>query len=404
MEHVKELLQSRIEEIHDPVQRVLLQDVLIDVFGELLRYSDRRFAGLEKKLDNEIQDFAHPYYIYTGVCKREHIDNTSRCLFEMDMGKEYGKGYLGKLFLACAYPSICNYLKHTYNAKVYTSQGDYETVVSLGYCREYIRVIENLYRQFNKNQKQWHTINCPFIYKLLAVSDIKGIVPEDADVQKVELLAEGLENSVINDVAFVWNVKEEIYKTRAWAAPAGKEEVYIHEIMLEDTEAGYLAVPEEEFFQTVFSQDSLYVHTRKKEYQNIKLLKIACMDADKDLTGLIYPLQTNKRQMRHADRQALSGPRCLCTKGEIERIISSYEISDEFELIDVCMDLQGTVPALDMNPFIKSHSLLKPKRKITLILHPKDSTDIFKYEKMFFLIAELQLYTDEYEWTGVLRD
>ncbi len=172
--------------------------------------------------------------------------------------------------------------------------------MSLGYCREYIKVIESLYRRFNKNQKQWYTINCPFIYKMLAVSDIKRIVPEDADVQK------------------------EIYKTRAWAAPAGKEEVYMHKIMLENTDVGYLAVPEEEFLQTVFSQDSLYVCTRKREYQNMKLLKIACMDADKDLTGLIYPLQTNKRQMRHIDRQALSSPMCLCTKGEIERIISSY--------------------------------------------------------------------------------
>ena len=133
-------------------------------------------------------------------------------------------------------------------------------------------------------------------------------------------------------------------------------------------------------------------------------MKIACIDTDKDLTGLLYPLQTNKRKLRHADRQALTSPRFICTKGEIERIISSYEVSDEFDLIDICMDLKETVPVLDMNSFIKSHSLLKPKRKISLILHPKNSTDIFRYEKMFFLLAELQLYTDEFEWTGVLKD
>ena len=68
------------------------------------------------------------------------------------------------------------------------------------------------------------------------------------------------------------------------------------------------------------------------------------------------------------------------------------------------MDFKESVPVLDMNSFIKSHSLLKPKRKISLILHPKNSTDIFRYEKMFFLLAELQLYTDEFEWTGVLKD
>lgn len=403
MEHVKELLQSRIEKIHDPVQRILLQDVLADVFRELLHYSDMQFENLAKRLDAQIQGSKGLYDIYTGICKREHIDNTSRCLFEMGAGKEHSKGYLGRIFLACDYLSICSYLEHSYSAKVYTAQGDYKTTVSLNYCREYIKVIENLYRQFNKNQKQWHTINCPFLYKLLAVFDVKGIVPENADIQKVEI--EALESPVINDVAVVWNVKKEIYKTQAEAAPAGMEEVYIHKIGLEDTNSGYLAVPEvEDIFQAVFSQGSLYVRTRKEAYQNMELLKIACIDTDKDLTGLLYPLQTNKRKLRHVDRQALESPRFICTKGEIERIISSYGVSDEFDLIDICMDLKETVPALDMNSFIKSHSLLKPKRKISLILHPKNSTDIFRYEKMFFLLAELQLYTDEFEWTGVLKD
>lgn len=403
MEQVKELLQSRIEKIHDPVQRILLQDVLADVFRELLRYSDKQFEALEKRLDAQIPGSKGLYDIYTGICKRENIDSTSRCLFEMDAGKEYGKGYLGKLFIACDYPSICNYLEHTYNAKVYTGQGDYKTTVSLNYCREYIKTIENLYRQFNKNQKQWHTINCPFIYKLLAVFDIKGVVPENADIQKVEI--EGIGSPIINDVAIVWNVKKEIHKTLAGTAPAGMEEVYIHKIGLEDTDEGYLAVPEgEDIFQADFSRDGLYIRTRKEVHQSIELLKIACIDTDKDLTGLLYPLQTNKRKLRHADRQALTSPRFICTKGEIERIISSYEVSDEFDLIDICMDLKKTVPVLDMNSFIKSHSLLKPKRKISLILHPKNSTDIFRYEKMFFLLAELQLYTDEFEWTGVLKD
>ena len=83
MEDVKELLQSRIEGISDPVQKVLLQDVLVDVFGELLRYSSEQFSQLEKRLDEEICDSSRLYYIDTGVCKRDSMDDTSRCLFEM---------------------------------------------------------------------------------------------------------------------------------------------------------------------------------------------------------------------------------------------------------------------------------------------------------------------------------
>ena len=72
-------------------------------------------------------------------------------------------------------------------------------------------------------------------------------------------------------------------------------------------------------------------------------------------------------------------------------------------LVDICTDLPRELEGLDLNPFIKENSLLQRKRKITIILHPKDETDIFRYEKMFFLLAELQLCTKEYQWTGILR-
>ena len=69
MEYGKELLKSRIAQIHDPVQKRLLQDVLVDVFGELLAYSEESFQNLEHKIDNERCDPDAHYAVYTGVCK-----------------------------------------------------------------------------------------------------------------------------------------------------------------------------------------------------------------------------------------------------------------------------------------------------------------------------------------------
>lgn len=404
MEHIKELLQSRIEGVHDPIQRVLLQDVLVDVFGELLRYSEEQFCKLENRLDSEICDTSRLYYIYTGVCKRECLDDTSRCLFEVKTREIYDKGYLGRLFLACEYPVIRQCLLQTYKARVLTDKGEYETTVSLSYCSAYIEALEYLYRQFNLNQKQWHTINCPFLYKMLDVVDVDGKVPSDAVIQKTEIMLGELSEFVINDAVLVWNVQEKMYKTSAEVTAAGKEGIYIHKVPLSDKNAGYLTVLDEEgLFQNVFSDEGLSVRTTKEIYENIELLKIACMDREKDLTELLYPLQTNQRNMRHIDKQALNSHRCIWTKGEVERILSSYEVFKEFEFIDVFMNLKEEADIIDINSFIKEHSLLKSKRKITIILQAKDNKDIFRYEKMFFLLAELQMYTDEYEWLGILR-
>ena len=404
MEDVKELLQSRIEGISDPVQKVLLQDVLVDMFGELLRYSSEQFSQLEKRLDEEICDSSRLYYIDTGVCKRNSLDYTSRYLFEMKAGKNREKGYLGKLFLACDYPVICQCMQKPYQALVETDHGEFKTTVSLTYCKDYLETLEQFYRTFLANQRPWHTINCPFLYKFLAIVDREGIVPQDAMVEKVEIMFGELSHSVINDAVLVWNVQEEMHKPSVEIAAAEREAVNIHRISLPDEEAGYLAMPEgEDYFCTVFSEGELFVRTEKEVHKNMKLFKIARMDSKKDYTALLYPLQTNRRNMRHIDRQAQLSPRYLWTKGEIERRLSSYEVFQEFELLDICMDLTDKLDVLSMNPFIRSHSLMKKKRRLTIVLHAKDNTDIFRYEKMFFLLAELQLCTEEYQWAGILR-
>lgn len=404
MEDVKELLLSRIEGISDPIQKVLLKDVLADVFEELLRYSDDRFSRLEKRLEEEICDGSRSYSIDTGICKKDSLDQTSRFLFEMKAGKIHEKGYLGKLFLACDYPVICQCMRKTYHALVETDQGEFKTTVSLRYCKDYLETLGQLYQTFLANQRPWHTINCPFLYKFLAIIDREGIVPEDALIKKVEIMLEELSHSVINDAVLVWNVREETHKPSVEVAAADREAVNIHRILLQDEESGYLAVTEgEDSFGIVFSKGQLSVRTEKEVHKDIKLLKIAHTDRKKDYTTLLYPLQTNRRNMRHIDRQAQFSPRYLWTKGEIERRLSSYEVFQEFEFVDICMDLTAESDVIAMNPFIQSHSFLKEKRKLTIILHPKDETDIFRYEKMFFLLAELQLCTEEYQWAGILR-
>ena len=76
----------------------------------------------------------------------------------------------------------------------------------------------------------------------------------------------------------------------------------------------------------------------------------------------------------------------------------------EFELVDVRPGTkEDKMEVMDMNPFIRVHTFLKQKQKLVLILHARDPADIFRYEKMFFLLAELQLCTQEYQWTGVLQ-
>ncbi len=419
MEYGKELLVSRISQVRDPVQKRLLQDVLVDVFGELLAYSEECYYNLEQKIDQERRDPDIHYSIYTGVCKKDGLDSASRSLFEIPKGLSneiaeehpneisrdfYPAGYLGTLFLACDYMQIRACMEQRHPAQVETDLGGYRTTVALSYTRAWQETFSRLYQQFVNNQRQWHTINCPFLYKFLDITDLEGAVPRDAVIQKVAIDLGELSGCVMDDMALVWNLRQEVFQPKVTVTAAGHQSYYEHQILLEDQNAGYLAMPEgEDLFSVIFSENGLVVRTGKEAHPHLKLLKIEPMNPEKDHTALRFPLQSNVRNLRHADRQAMGQPRFLWTKGEVERMLSAYEVFADFELEDICPDLQGELQALDVNPFIRVHSFLKQKRKIALVLHAKDSQDIFRYEKLFFLLAELQLCTDEYEWTGILR-
>lgn len=404
MEHRKELLKSRISQIQDPVQKRLLQDVLVDVFGELLDYSEESFWNLEHKLDQERKDPDSHYYIYTGVCKKDGLDSASRSLFEIRRKEQHTPGYLGTLFLACDYLKICECLHQTFYAEVETDLGNYRTTVSFSYCYAYQQAIYDLYQQFMANRRQWHTINCPFLYKMLDITDREGAVPQDAVVSKVAIEMGELSDFVIDDMVLVWNVSEQMCSPQIEVSVAGNISYYVHRMPKEDSHAGYLAVPEgEDLFSVVFSDQEMLVRTEQKMHKELKLLKIEPMYEEKDHTALEYELQTNQRTLSHADRLALGQPRYLWTKGEVERMLHSYEVFKQFELIDIRPDIQGETEPIVMNPFIRIQSFFKQKRKIAVMLRVKDPEDIFRYEKMYFLLAELQLCTEEYEWTGILR-
>lgn len=417
MEYKKELLQSRIAELKDPIQKRFLQDVLIDVFGELLDYQEQCFHNLEQKLDHEYRDPCTHYDITTGICKKDGIDNASRSLFEVPLPKEQEEttGYLGTMFLARDYPSVQTCMSRTYPAIVQTDKGDYHTTAALTYCQGYLQTFQWLYEQFGANQRQWHTINCPYLYKLLDIIDQEAKVPNDAVIQKVSIQLGEFSDDMTDGVVLVWNLSKTICKPKIDAAAAGITSYYIHQIPIDDPDAGYLAMPEgEELFSVVFSDDQrhLLVRTEKEAHPALELLKIEPVRPEKDHTALLYPLQSNKRTMRHADRQALGQPCFLWTKGEVARMLGAYEVFHEFELVDICADMQGEgnagnvvpIKGIEMNPFIRVHSFLKQKRKIVLVLRAKDVKDIFRYEKMFFLLAELQLCTQEYEWVGVFEN
>ncbi len=415
MDNDLDLYYSRIKEMTYFKEKEALREILLDVFKNITRQTHEMFDELEQRIEAEVKDSSEKYYVYTAVGKRENIDDLSKFLYEIAVVEEDSvigetEDILSTIFLNLGYMEISKYLGKPLNAVIDTGSGSYEVNVLLSYSGKYLNKIKWLYEQFIANQKPWRTINCPYVYKFLDVTLVKNesIKLKKENITGIRFKDEKLNENIHNDMVLLWNIEEITEKVSSGTIAGVNEILYRTKIPI-NKESGYLAVKGEiERFYTIQSEEELIVNTEEKEINTIDLIRISNTGGEKDNTKFFLPIQTNKRKLSHLDKQAdMYGG--VNTQGEIERRLKTYEVYKLFNLeqIEVLEDLnieksKECIHTFDYNSFITSHTFLKPKRVLHIKFTAKDKEDILLYEKLSFLVSELQLYYREYRCVGEL--
>lgn len=414
----RDLLYSKINKIKDPIQRVMLQDILLDVFTQLVEYNDSCFQELEERIDKEEKESFCPYFVYTGVCKRENFDVASQFWFELVTEPTKREEHrLDTIFLACNYDTIFDCLKHNYTAAVYMEDSVETIDICFSYSKKYLDKIEWLYQQFGQNRKKWQTINCPYLYKFLDIIDINKKIPIDKTIEKIELNIGELGNYILTDVMLVWNIEETVFQTEAIKTAGEKVIQFEHEIKKCEIEDGYLFILDEnESFYSLRTEDAILVRTENRPYEEISSLHFIPHDEIKDNMELLYPLQTNKRRNLFVDRFAKNQDMVAHTLGEIKRILGLYPIlgTEGVELykveiktkkeLDKEIKEQKDLLKLDYNSFIPSHQLWNKEMEEVFYFHIKDKSSFLTKELVAFLLSELQLSIVEYQCVGIINE
>ena len=400
MQDRQELIKSRIKNIKDPIQKALLRDILYDVINEMFLHTEEKFEEFHQKIDSELQDDYSKYYIYMAVCKREDVDETSGFLFEVNYPEE--EDIVGTIFLECDYITIANCLKQTFKAIVTTDKDTYDIEVVLKYSQKYLSRIEWLYKQFQTNKKLWRTINSSFVYKFLDIIDIEHKVPKDEKIVRCQIDISELNSFIRTDMVLLWNVQlsNVVTEGKIITVPGINSILYEHKIKAQLDMYAYMLEDEEVIHAGhVYTENQLIARAEEKLYE-FNLVRIASIDLDKDSTKIFMPLQTNKRIMSYIDRLADSLPLPVLTKGEIERIFNQYTAYENLRIKDISIVNECSVDYLDLNPFIKLNEFLQDKKILLITFESNATEDIFLYEKMYFLVTELQLYFQEYKCIG----
>ena len=422
---MKELMIERLRKIEDLEQRQLLKDIVSGVFVNLIDYQDEMNKRLEERIFNEMDDVENRFDIYVTLSSKEDVDPIHECLFPMRLADLESKSInikkmleafknnesveLFTLFLECDSMQIQQLLAEhrLFSGKLVTTEGQVEIKVSLTQNTDYLQEINKLYPLFQINGLPWKTINHPFVYKFFNINLVDcPPLNEDAEITEVIVDLEEYEQEKRLNMVPLWNIERHEVKNVGFPIPAIDKVNYEHVLSIRKigNEHGYLVEADEDNVRYVKRSDNELTIVSPRDKSGVwQLIKIAKME-DEKIGKLNYELVSNRRIEHFIHKFANKYTTNVKTKGEITRMINSFEAADSFELVDVeIVDAySGTSFTHSANTFL-TEMIGENNHKKTMLLKFKanEERNFIANDILSFLVSEVQRHFFEYECVGV---
>ncbi|KOS62018.1 normocyte-binding protein [Lysinibacillus agricola] len=422
---MKELMIERLRKIEDLEQRQLLKDIVSGVFVNLIDYQDEMNKRLEDRVFNEIDDAENRFDIFVTLSSKEDVDPIHECLFPMRPADLESKSIhikklleslkynepavLFTLFLACDSLQIQQLLaeQRLFNGKLVTTEGQVEIKVSLTQNTAYLQEMNKLYPLFQINGLPWKTINHPFVYKFFNVNLVDcPSLHEDAEITEIIVDLEEYEDKKRLNMVPLWNIERHEVKNVGFPIPAIDKVNFEHVLSVRKigNEHGYLVEAEEDNVRYVKHSDNELTIVSPQDKSGVwQLIKIAKME-DEKIGKLNYELVSNRRIEHFIHKFANKHTATVKTKGEITRMINSFEAAIRFELVDVEIvdSFSGTSFTHSVNTFL-TEVIGENNHKKTMLLKFKanEERNFIANDILSFLVSEVQRHFFEYECVGV---
>lgn len=421
---MKDIIIDRLNKIEDLEQRKILKNIMQGVFTNLIDYEENVFKDIEARVFNEIEDIGKKYDIYITICDKNKVDPVDEFLhpiFKEDIeDKKYDikemlqklknkeKVKLATVFINSSYITIKELIhnERSYEGKLITDKGIHKIEIKLEQNKKYMKEIEKLYDIFQSNSLSWRTINNPYANKFFDVALIKcEEITEEEEIKEISLNLEEYEKYKMIDIVPLWNIERVNLKSSGFPVPAIDKVNFEHLLSLKKlgVDNGYLVDAKEEVSYIKRTENELTIVSPKEKAGSWKIFKIVQPQLE-EIRKCEYRLVSNSRIDGFINRFSQKQASIIRTRGEINRIINSFEVSKDFELMAIEIeDEKEKGMTYDMNSFIADDIRLGDNKKIMTLKFEaqlKDSTII--YDLISFLVSEIQLYFPEYKCEGEL--
>lgn len=421
---MRELILEKLSKMEDLEQRKMLKDIMTGLFNNLIEYQEDSNEELKDRIFKEVEDAEKKYDVYITVSHKTDIDPVSEFMFPFFsedvlekniVMKEIVESVLKKekmklftVFMKCDYTKLSNINENRkYKGTIITDWGRYPITVRLTKNLAYMNEIKKLYDIFQKNEIPWRTINNPYTNKFFDVylDECEGTMDENEEIKEVVFDLEEYDQYKMIDILPLWNIKRLNLKSDGFPMPAVDRVNFEHVISIKKlgNENGYLVEENEHIFRYIRRTDEeLAIISPEEKAGAWGIIKIS-QQYDETVKNNKFEIACNSRKTSFINKFANKQTYIVRTKGEITRIINSFEFSKYFELQDIEIKSSDAAQKLtyDMNFFITDDIRIGNDKKIMVLKFRQNNQKTFiSQDILSFLVSEIQMYFAEYECVG----
>lgn len=425
---MKTVISEKLNAIEGLEQRKLLKDILADVFMNLVEYQEKANNDLAARVFGELAGTAQQYSLYATVMPRSQVDPLDTFLYPVcaeDMRPRQASlqdivaGRVGgppvamsSVFMRCDSIVLEQLLlmDKRFHGTLVTDKKSYAVELGLRRNGKYLDEIKTLYAAFRRNDVDWTTINNPYATRFLDVVLTGGAIPADA-AETITDLRYDLEECApyaMKDMVLVWNIERLKIQSPGFPMPAQDRVHYEHRIALKKTSGDHgwlVAGGEERFHHVMRGADEITIFSAQEEVDAWDLLKVT-QPRPGEPRAYPFLLASNRRADTFLGACAHRRNTRVRTRGEISRILASFEAGGYFTLQDIVISgrRDPTAVTRDVNYFIVDDIRTeRDKKTLTLICAPVRDAGFIAHDLLSFLVSAIQLYFPEYVCEGVLR-
>ena len=421
MKDTTDIIKRQILEFESEALQKFFKENILENFEEIEKYLEQRINIIEKKVEETLNTEKKNLDICMTVMNEEEYrlnDGVFSPVDMVDFSDKTKKGInirniitkknmvVQTVYMELSDEEIKNLENRKFNSYIEKNGEKFPVKIRIEKNKKYNEKIQELYYLFQKNGREWKTINSFYndnFYDIILDEFEKGYI-DLQDIQNFEYDLEEMEIKAKKNVFLVWNINRISVQSEDFVQPDEERIVYKYRLDYNQNRNILINSSNNKPFFLVYRDEAENINVLSNEKQDLiwevwEFMDFSNIKYEKELDFKIYSnAQINERIVNLNNK--------IRTKVELNRFLNSYRIFEGLKVDKIYPEIfNGTkyLKLKKLNEFIKFDFDLEERLKQRVTLKIKNN-NIPKEEfvkLMSFFVSELEYSYPQYNFKVV---